>query len=355
MEFKQKNFTFTKNTTNLIKGIAIIFMIVHHFLGYPEWIMYPSSYTNLGLTIDSLPIERQIARTFCEMCVGLFLFLTGYGTYFSQDKPNYYFNSLRKLMKFLFNYWIIMFLFLIPIKLYLKDFNFDIKEIILNAFGYDNKYVKFAWYVRLYTEMIIFFPLLKKFVLEKCYISILTSTVPFILINMFIFKNHYQEITPINFLYEFLFRIPVMIIGYNFAKFNIFNYIKDKFIKLDLDNFFIYNFLFLIIVALRVKLDPPSWISFDIFYVPILIFSIVNIIDIFKFKNINNGLIFLGKHSLNIWFLHSIFFSGSKKIQYIAYYPKNPFIIIVWVFILTIPLSFIVNVLIKIFTMKSKE
>ncbi|AWK50021.1 hypothetical protein DIC82_02460 [Clostridium beijerinckii] len=338
----ENTFKFDKNTTTLLKGIAIILMIIHHFFGFPKWIIAPNCYIPIGLTINNLPLEQVIA-TFNKICVGLFLFVTGYGMFFSYNKNNYYRKSFKKLIKFLSNYWIIMILLFIPIKIYLGKFNFNLKDIFLNMFAYKTSYITFAWYVRFYIEIIIFFPLLKKLIKNNCYYSIFISIIPFNIINYLIIKQGYSSLIPINFVYEFFYWVPILMLGYIFAKFNIFQYIKHKFIHLDLDNIYIYFFLCLLIFAFRTKFKLISGTNIDILCVPFFIFSIINITSIINYSVVNRTLILLGKHSLNIWFLHNIFFIGNSKIQSIAYYPKLPILIIIWVFVLVLPLSYIIN------------
>lgn len=57
--------------SDAIKGIALIFMFIHHFFTFPEWYVSGISYPELSL----------FARLFCwplKICVSVFAFLTGY-------------------------------------------------------------------------------------------------------------------------------------------------------------------------------------------------------------------------------------------------------------------------------------
>ena len=61
----------------------------------------------------------------------------------------------------------------------------------------------------------------------------------------------------------------------------------------------------------------------------------------------------IGKHSLLMWFIHSIFFNVSKEFtQPILYYPHNPVIVTIWGLIMclliSILLSFPINYITKI-------
>ncbi len=48
---------------------------------------------------------------------------------------------------------------------------------------------------------------------------------------------------------------------------------------------------------------------------------------------------------MNIWFLHSIFFTVVLRpyFQRIAFLPKNPILVVIWVILLCLPLSVAIN------------
>lgn len=48
---------------------------------------------------------------------------------------------------------------------------------------------------------------------------------------------------------------------------------------------------------------------------------------------------FLGKYSLEIWFLHAIFFIGSESVPKIAYWPKYSLLILVWTLCILLPIA----------------
>ena len=49
----------------------------------------------------------------------------------------------------------------------------------------------------------------------------------------------------------------------------------------------------------------------------------------------------LGKYSLEIWFLHAIFFIGSESVQKIAYWPKYSVLILPWTLCILLPVAVI--------------
>ena len=64
--------TITSKRSNKIKYIAVILMIILHLFLYPAR-DYNSLFSINGITIEYLFTE------FCSICVGIFVFLSGYG------------------------------------------------------------------------------------------------------------------------------------------------------------------------------------------------------------------------------------------------------------------------------------
>ncbi len=95
------NITFDKTKTAIIKGFAIVFMIILH-IGWAGDCM--------GVTLSET--TSRILGTF-KLCVPIFVFMIGYGYSFSKEKDFAY--SLRHIKKLLLPYWTILFLFALPV------------------------------------------------------------------------------------------------------------------------------------------------------------------------------------------------------------------------------------------------
>lgn len=62
--------TFNKNVTSQMKAIAFLMMLAHHLWREPEFGMFePIAYGNILISIGLM----------CKICVGIFMFLSGYG------------------------------------------------------------------------------------------------------------------------------------------------------------------------------------------------------------------------------------------------------------------------------------
>lgn len=73
---------FDKRQTNIAKGIAILMLLwVHLFRNIPEkFDEYRSLFIFRGTPVEAL------FGVFCGVCVSTFVFLSGYGLYFSYKK-----------------------------------------------------------------------------------------------------------------------------------------------------------------------------------------------------------------------------------------------------------------------------
>ena len=133
-----KSFELTLNETKVIKGVALLLMLIHHFFSFPDWINSGNEF--IGIPFLESTIEFYIG-TFGKMCVTIFLFLTGYGLFYSYQKRDAYPYSLKKLGVFLINYWLILCLIFIPLQLLNSSFEFSLKSFIVNLVGLSSDYI----------------------------------------------------------------------------------------------------------------------------------------------------------------------------------------------------------------------
>lgn len=87
-----------KKTTQMIKGIAILIMIAHHFIVYP---------------FTELPYFVTLFGNACKICVAIYAVLSGYGYFFTKEKTIRY--GVKKIWGLLQIYWISLVTLFIPI------------------------------------------------------------------------------------------------------------------------------------------------------------------------------------------------------------------------------------------------
>jgi len=96
--------TFGKDKTAIIKGFAIVFMILLHVFGGAGWYE------------DDIPMNHnegliRFMHSF-QICVGIFVFMIGYGYAFAKQKDWRY--GLKHVKSLLTSYWSVLFLFALP-------------------------------------------------------------------------------------------------------------------------------------------------------------------------------------------------------------------------------------------------
>jgi len=280
----------------------------------------------------------------------MFAFLTGYAYFYTKHPTLKY--GLKKIGNLLKRYWFILFFIFIPIALIKNTHVITLKTIFLNLFALDKRIVTFSWYIYFYIFLMLTIPfVVKMFNGKKIYEFIF----PIVCIaSLTYFIDYFKLVIPtnlkwiINDLSNIVYCYPTVLIGYLVAKYDLFSTLFDKYIKPK------YLWQAFIIVALilgsRSKWEKIININLDIIYVPIIIYALIIIFENLKKNWIKRIISFLGENSLNIWFLHSIIFANawcSDIFQKVAFLPKNPILVVIWVFVLILPISIVINWLFK--------
>ena len=98
--------TFSMTDTMIVKGLAIVLLLYHHcFL--------QTSVDTVGGKIDFFPVSSSVAIDICysfKLCVGMFVFITGYGLYCSFKKINFHRDEVcrwtgTRLVKTISGFW----------------------------------------------------------------------------------------------------------------------------------------------------------------------------------------------------------------------------------------------------------
>ncbi len=339
---------FTKEHTQIAKGVAILLMIAHHLFAFPERIYINSGYISM-VSLFGYDIEFLIG-IFGKLCVAMYLFLSGYGIYMIiQVKGKLTYKEIfERIKKIYINYWVVFIIF-IPIGFVFFGKNFNIKEFILNFIGLSSSYNGEWWFFRLYIELLLFAPLLKFIINDNLYRSII-NTIALLVLGKFIslvFKIGLDiDYITNSILYIDIQRLLVwqasFSIGYMCAKFNIYYKVIKKFIEYNMDRKVVYGFICILVVSIRYIIGNSTIIDFIL--APVFIFGIVNIIYDGIAKNI---FVFLGKHSMNMWLTHSFF--CYQYFQLLVFKPKVSIIIFVWLVMLSLVSSIFINYIIRLY------
>lgn len=98
---------FTREDTKLIKGAAVLLMLMHHLWGFPERIAGGELRTLFSVFGKSFILYVGV---FGKICMSLFFFVSGYGMY--KSSQNGEFNLLNKLKGLYLSYWKIFVIFI---------------------------------------------------------------------------------------------------------------------------------------------------------------------------------------------------------------------------------------------------
>lgn len=299
-------FSLSKVDTSALKGIAILAMLCHHMYGYPPEGVDPYSGIQLWLGVLG------------KVCVALFLFCSGYGMAKQYSLLPHNTNIgvqllgdarflLKRLIKFYANYWVI-FLIFVPIGVFIFNHplsaaygeNVNVAKRLIYDFmgiqGYKSYNITW-WFNQLILWMYLCFPLFYRVASFRRWIILIFSVV------IVPFSIRLPYVPPQICAYQFPF-----ILGIVWAM------SEDKFSRFQESYYrhkYLYNAvvigLLCVCILIRqystnpyfegIRLDGFLTLSIVLFYVFFLKYdSALKII-----------MEFLGKHSVNIYLVHTFF------------------------------------------------
>lgn len=342
---------FTKEHTMQMKGIAIIILLFHHcFLNAQRWATVP--YEKLATTkgwgyypISFAPFSShtiQYLASFSKICVAMFVFMTGYGmwvSYESQKKKTTMSNYIKKRMVTLMTEFLIIFvvteILAIPTGRFIEVYGHDFRSVvymIIDALGLAKLlgtplFCLTWWYMSLAIVLIMIFPFVHSIMEKYQWIVVVAS----IIVPR---ACGFGQSTD---LFRYLLAYTL---GMYFAQHDLLARIKEKFMEQNVVGKLLSLIVSLIGLAVIIKCRQNAWIGwkyldfwdgFAAMYVIVLSY-----IYILNGKWIVKGLGFLGKHSMNIFLIHSfyrdVFF---HEFTYSFYYAWLDYIVLMAISLVT--------------------
>ena len=207
---------FDRTISDAIKGVALIFMFVHHFFAFPEW--YVS-----GVGFSYLAPVTALLRWPLKICVSVFAFLTGYFFFLGRDKS--YRHSLRKIRDTLVSYWMVYLPFL-ALALARGCYSLGKAEMLQEAFGLGSEVMTFCWYVYFYCAVMLLLPLVDRLSTGTLWAdALLLGLLPlagFTALRDLLPDSILTKVATV--LQEWY---PCVLVGYLFAKFDLFETILE--------------------------------------------------------------------------------------------------------------------------------
>ena len=342
---------FTKEHTMQMKGIAIIILLFHHcFLNAQRWATVP--YEKLATTkgwgyypISFAPFSShtiQYLASFSKICVAMFVFMTGYGmwvSYESQKKKTTMSNYIKKRMVTLMTGFLIIFvvteILAIPTGRFIEVYGHDFRSVvymIIDALGLAKLlgtplFCLTWWYMSLAIVLIMIFPFVHSIMEKYQWVVVVAS----IIVPR---ACGFGQSTD---LFRYLLAYTL---GMYFAQHDLLARIKEKFMKQNVAGKLLSLIVSLIGLAVIIKCRQNAWIGWkyldfwDGFAAMYMI--VISYIYILNGKWIVKGLGFLGKHSMNIFLIHSfyrdVFF---HEFTYSFYYAWLDYIVLMAISLVT--------------------
>lgn len=334
----------TKKQTEITKGVAILFMLLLH-------LFCTKQYTGLFdplIMIGNTPLIYYLAL-FGDMCVAIYCFCSGYGLMigYKNNKYNYFKKNLIRILKLYINFWIILFIFVVilgPIIGQGDKYTGDLKTFILTFTAIDPAYNGAWWFLTTYIILVLLSQYINKMVIK--YNSLFIIGISFIIYFVGYIQRIMVPIATNSEIINYILRQAALfgtsqlpyVVGVIFAHkkiysktYNIFNKVKFK------------NILAMSLIVLMIILHGFVQTLFVAVFTGIAFIVLFNLID--KPKWLNEGLSYISKHSTNMWLTHMFFYMIYFK--ELVYAPKYPIFIFIWLVILCIITSYLINSIYK--------
>ena len=328
----------TLQKSNQLKSIAILMMLCLHLFNQD----HTGLFTPL-VFIGQQPLSYYISL-FCDACVPIFAFVSGYGLYasYSNDSSVYLKKNFLRTKKLYIRYWIILLLFVVLLGWLLNKDGYPgtWEKFVLTFTGVQTYYNGAWWYFTIYILFIFssafYFRLLEKIdpylylgLLFLVYVVAFYFRIyrPEIFSNPFLQWMHSEGALYFCTLFQFM-------LGAFALKYNWHQRVSVLFEKIKYQNAVaVFGVVILIVLHGLVPnfiVAPFTALGFIFLFLQIRLG-----------KRIDRGLDFFNPHSTNLWLIHMFFYLIYFK--NIIYAPQYDVLIFVWLVIWCLVASYLVN------------
>lgn len=310
--------TFTRKDTAFVKGIALMLMIIHHCC---------APYERLPLSVETIEAFKlahitQTIGVFGQICVSMFFFLGGYGLYKRYSRNEL---SLLRDLKHLYSlYWKVLFVFVpigflffrgVPTEYADKLFNirfehFHIDRFLWNLTAMQTDYNFEWWFITPYIFMLIYgyiFVNLQKS--RNISLDLLLLLIITILFQGGTIVSAINPLTPLaqdKILGQMLHpdqRSSLFFVGILCARYNFLDLVKARLSRLNNYQLVILS-LITIYACFRIRNTGTAGLAGEWIIVIFLSFALITFN---RFALVSKTVCFIGKHSANMWLIHSFF------------------------------------------------
>jgi uncharacterized membrane protein len=291
---------FSKEETNILKGVAILFMLYYHLFNK---LPVGNLYTPL-LYVGAKPFAYLF--TSCTYPVDFFMILSGYGLYISYCNGKR--NNVKRNLKLYIHYWITLLIF-VSIGYFLKGYNTypgGIEKIFLNVTALKTTYNFETWFIFPYILLSLSSPIIFKILDKINPILMLAVLFSIALLSMSIvhfnqeYVNNHIITSQITSYCSLLFPFSL---GMYAAKCLQYDKIKSRLHHISYKNVWLSAVIILLMCTMMFLQDHHNAV-FQSFYAIIFI-SLFIFID--RPQWLNAFLKIMGERSTSLWFVHTYF------------------------------------------------
>lgn len=337
---KTNKWQFSRQDTKALKGVAILLMLMHHLLAFPDRLPIKYQYAVSAAALKQL----TTVGSFGKICVYIFMFLGGLGL--AKQIQAHRFHLLKKIWGLYLVYWRV-FLIFVPLGFlffsrqprYSKAFmwnrfaSFSFGKFLQNLTGYASSYNGEWWFVRVFVATIflgtIYYYLTEK--INNVYLEtglvLFTSvfTVKFLpaLIKLPPFSSlassylWMQLFMPNAFICSYLF-------GIVFGKYNVFANLRRLFSSY---NAFWRAMIGLLLIACAFYFQENVFGNVSemmLVITPVFMTGCLLLLDLSA--KASKVLRYFGRMSTNLWLIHTVFCYYFYPFTIAVFWSRNPLV-----------------------------
>lgn len=322
-------FTFTKTDTQAAKGGAVTLMLFHHLFSYSK---IPLPYFTL---LPSHPVKViQVFSQFGNICIAVFLLLTGYGLYFVSQKKDMKAWTANHALTFIRKY-VCVFILFVPAGFLFFGREFHGWEFIQNLACLKFTYNEEWWFVRLYLEILLLAPFIAAILKKRpgpCLAGSLLLSAAGLIMRLVLLDSSwvFGELSGL-FMWQLMFTT-----GWVCARYELFIKFQAYLWKHNLNKWYLYLILLLAIILIRQEPYLPAKLK-DPLLAPLFTVSSV---CLFKAFHLSKLFAYLGRHSANMWLVHTFF--CYYYFMDLVFFPYFAPLILIWLILLSLGASYII-------------
>ncbi|MBQ7645878.1 MAG: acyltransferase [Clostridia bacterium] len=320
-----------RESTNVIKGVALVFMFIHHFFTIP-------SYYVEGISYPELSGFAELFKYPFEICIPIFAFLTGYFYWYAKNKTYRY--SIKKCSDIWVNYLFTFALLLIP-AIALGVYDWSPVNFFAEVFILYRPVMYFCWYVMFYITAMLILPLFAKLAKNHIVPAVALSFLIPALFSPIIVGFIPEKLDNLEFIFEKLKWFPCVACGFVFARYDLFRFFRIECVHKRIGARILYDL---------VLMSIPFWTKYftstaDFIGAPTFVFGLVDLCGMIKHKKLLVPLKLIGKYSLSMWFVHGLFFNVcAPYTQKLLYWPKHPALVTLWGLLICLIVSYLIMI-----------